>query len=241
MTSPSDILILLAAGSARRMQGVVSDKTTATLAGLPVFIHSLRAFGASGHIGRVILTYRDPEQLSLFKDLLARHAPDLRVDGWVQGGAERQDSVLAALETCADHRGLVHIHDAARPLVTPEAIRRVRAKAEEVGAAILASRSADTVKIARAGEAAVDSSPDRNLVWSAETPQVFRTTLVLDAYRKVAAARRKVTDDSSAVSMLGQSVALVENPDANLKLTRPSDLALAEMILGSRRGDESRK
>lgn len=234
MAAPSDILILLAAGSARRMQGVVSDKTTATLASLPVFIHSLRAFGASGHIGRVILTYRDAEQLALFRDLLAKHAPELKVDGWVQGGAERQDSVLAALETCADHRGLVHIHDAARPLVTPEAIRRVRAKADEVGAAILASRSADTVKIARAGEAAVDSSPDRNLVWSAETPQVFRTALVLEAYRKVAAASRKVTDDSSAVSMLGQSVALVENPDANLKLTRPADLALAEMILGSR-------
>lgn len=234
MPAPSDILILLAAGSARRMQGVVSDKTTAMLAGLPVFIHSLRAFADSGHIGRVILTYRDDEQLALFKEILARHAAQLRVDGWVKGGAERQDSVLAALETCADHRGLVHIHDAARPLVTADAIRRVRAKANEVGAAILASRAADTVKIARAGEPAVESSPDRNLVWSAETPQVFRTALVLEAYRKVAAARRKVTDDSSAVSMLGQSVALVENPDANLKLTRPADLALAEMILGSR-------
>ena len=235
MPTPSDILILLAAGSARRMQGVVSDKTTAMLAGLPVFIHSLRAFAGSGHIGRVLLTYRDDEQLALLRELLSKHAPELRVDGWVKGGAERQDSVLAALEACAEHRGLVHIHDAARPLVTAEAIRCVRAKADEVGAAILASRSADTVKIARAGEPAVESSPDRNLVWSAETPQVFRTALVLEAYRKVAAARRKVTDDSSAVSMLGQSVALVENPDANLKLTRPADLALAEMILGSRR------
>ena len=234
MASPSDILILLAAGSARRMQGVVADKTTAQLSGLPVFVHSLRAFTATGHIGRIILTYRDEEQLKLFQELVAKYCSEIKVDGWVKGGAERQDSFLAALETCAEHKGIVHIHDAARPLVTTEAILKVRAKALEVGAAILASRSADTVKIARAGEAAVDSSPERHLVWSAETPQVFKTALVLEAYRKVKESHRKVTDDSSAVSILGQNVALVENLDANLKLTRPADLALAEMILSSR-------
>ncbi|MFN5804263.1 MAG: 2-C-methyl-D-erythritol 4-phosphate cytidylyltransferase, partial [Opitutia bacterium] len=78
------------------------------------------------------------------------------------------------------------------------------------------------------------ASPDRSLVWTAETPQVFRTADILRAYRKVNEAGRKVTDDSSALESIGVEVALVENPDVNLKLTRPSDFALAEAVLRSR-------
>jgi NADH-quinone oxidoreductase subunit N len=101
-------------------------------------------------------------------------------------------------------------------------------------AAILAGRAADTVKIAKADSASVDTSPDRGLVWTAETPQVFRTAIVLKAYRKVAELQRKVTDDSSAVEFVGQDVSLVENPSVNLKLTRPADFVLAEAILKTR-------
>ena len=75
---------------------------------------------------------------------------------------------------------------------------------------------------------------DRGLVWTAETPQVFRTAIVLKAYRKVAELQRKVTDDSSAVEFVGQDVSLVENPSVNLKLTRPADFVLAEAILKTR-------
>ncbi len=110
----------------------------------------------------------------------------------------------------------------------------MRAKAFETGAAILAGRAADTVKIAKADSASVDTSPDRGLVWTAETPQVFRTAIVLKAYRKVAELQRKVTDDSSAVEFVGQDVSLVENPSVNLKLTRPADFVLAEAILKTR-------
>jgi 2-C-methyl-D-erythritol 4-phosphate cytidylyltransferase len=152
----------------------------------------------------------------------------------VPGGESRQDSVLAALNTCEGHAGLAHIHDGARPLVSTEAIRKVRAKAFETGAAILAGRAADTVKIAKADSTSVETSPDRGLVWTAETPQVFRTAIVLKAYRKVAELQRKVTDDSSAVEFVGQDVSLVENPSVNLKLTRPADFVLAEAILKTR-------
>jgi len=172
--------------------------------------------------------------------MLAAHPNgDLRIE-FVPGGDSRQDSVLAALTACEGHTGLVHIHDGARPLVTAEAIRKVREKAHEMGGAILAGRAADTVKIAKEHSASVGSSPDRALVWTAETPQVFRTSIVLKAYRKVSELGRKVTDDSSAVEFVGQDVALVENPSVNLKLTRPADFVLAEAILKTREALSSR-
>jgi 2-C-methyl-D-erythritol 4-phosphate cytidylyltransferase len=233
MSGPTDILILLAAGSARRMQAVVDDKITALLAGKPVFVHSLQSFLSTGLISRVVITYRDEAQLAKLRTQLAGHLPDTAVD-FVPGGESRQDSVLAALNACEGHTGLVHIHDGARPLVSPEAIRKVREKAKETGAAILAGRAADTVKIAKADSSSVETSPDRGLVWTAETPQVFRTAIVLKAYRKVAELQRKVTDDSSAVEFVGQDVSLVENPSVNLKLTRPADFVLAEAILKTR-------
>jgi 2-C-methyl-D-erythritol 4-phosphate cytidylyltransferase len=233
MSTTDDILLLLAAGSARRMQAVVDDKITALLAGKPVFVHSLQSFLSTGLIGRVVITYRDEAQLAKIRTQLVGHLPDTVVN-FVPGGESRQDSVLAALNACEGHTGLVHIHDGARPLVSPEAIRKVRDKAKETGAAILAGRAADTVKIAKVDSASVETSPDRGLVWTAETPQVFRTAIVLKAYRKVAELQRKVTDDSSAVEFVGQDVSLVENPSVNLKLTRPADFVLAEAILKSR-------
>ena len=164
MSAGDDILILLAAGSARRMQSVVDDKITALLAGKPVFVHSLQSFLTTGLIGRVVITYRDEAQLAKLRALLAAHLPSVAAVEFVPGGESRQDSVLAALNTCEGHAGLVHIHDGARPLVSAEAIRKVRAKAFETGAAILAGRAADTVKIAKADSTSVETSPDRGLV-----------------------------------------------------------------------------
>lgn len=234
MSPADDILILLAAGSAQRMQSVVDDKITALLAGQPVFLHSLHTFHATGLLSRAVITYRHEEQKARMQSMLIGHDfGDLRID-FIQGGESRQESVLAALTACEGHPGLVHIHDGARPLVTAEAIHKVRAKAHEMGGAILAGRAADTVKIAKEHSHSVGSSPDRALVWTAETPQVFRTAIVLKAYRKVAELGRKVTDDSAAVDFVGQDVALVENPSINLKLTRPADFLLAEAILKTR-------
>ena len=234
MNKPSDILVLLAAGFARRMQKVVDDKITATLLNKPVFFYSLNAFYATEKIEKVVITYRDAEQLEKIQTAYASfNFPHWKVE-YVLGGQSRQESVLAALETCADHTGLVHIHDGARPLITPAAINLVRAQALKSGAAILAGKSADTIKIAQKSGNAIETSPDRSLVWTAETPQVFRTSVILKAYRHVQATGAKVTDDSSAVATQGQEISLVENTDVNIKLTRPSDFTIAEAILKSR-------
>jgi len=231
----ADILILLAAGSAQRMQAVVDDKTTTLLAGKPVFIHSLTSFLSTGLIDRVLITYRDEVQRTHLQALIAQAQLPPADIALIRGGASRQESVLAALEQCDGHTGLVHIHDAARPLVTPEAIKKVRQKALETGAAILAGKASDTIKISKSQHQSVESSPDRSLVWAAETPQVFRTATILKAYRLVTEQGRKITDDSSAAEYVGQEVALIENPSVNFKITRPSDLVLAEAILAKLR------
>ena len=223
-------LLLLAAGSGKRMQGAVGDKVLAPLAGIPVVRRSLEAFVAAGGLEGAWVTYRDEAQ----RARLAAALEGLPVLGWVQGGAERQDSVLAGLEVIGGD-GWVAIHDAARPLVTPASIRKVLARATETGAAILASRSADTVKIARPGDAAIADSPDRALVWLAETPQVFRTDVILSAHRQAKAAGIRVTDDASAMAAVGKDVALVEGDAPNPKLTRASDLARAEALVAVRR------
>ena len=100
MSAGDDILILLAAGSARRMQSVVDDKITALLAGKPVFVHSLRTFLSTGLVGRAIITYLDDAQLAKLRALLAAHLPAATAIDFVPGGESRQDSVLAALNTC---------------------------------------------------------------------------------------------------------------------------------------------
>ena len=102
MSAGDDILILLAAGSARRMQSVVDDKITALLAGKPVFVHSLQSFLSTGLIGRVVITYRDEAQLAKLKAQLTGHLPTATRIDFVPGGECRQDSVLAALKTCEE-------------------------------------------------------------------------------------------------------------------------------------------
>ena len=222
-------LLLLAAGSGKRMQGAVGDKVLAPLAGVPVVRRSLEAFAAAGGLAGAWVTYRDEAQ----RVRLAAALAGLPVAGWVQGGAERQDSVLAGLEAVGSE-GLVAIHDAARPLVSPASIRKVVARAAETGGAILATRSADTVKIARTDGAAIADSPDRALVWLAETPQVFRASEILAAHRKARAAGIRATDDASVMGAAGGEVALVEGDGPNPKITRASDLALAAALLAGR-------
>lgn len=222
-------LILLAAGSARRMEGAVADKISAPLAGIPVIKHAHQAFLQAGGLTRLLVTYRDEAQRLKLEAALGASA----VAQWIKGGAERQNSVLAALEAC-EGDGLVALHDAARPLILSSSILKVLQRAQLTGAAILASRASDTIKLASPSGEKITDSPERSHVWMAETPQVFRLSIVLEAYRRAAREGQLFTDDAGAVSATGHDVALVEGDGPNLKLTRPSDFTLAEALFKAR-------
>jgi 2-C-methyl-D-erythritol 4-phosphate cytidylyltransferase len=220
--------ILVAAGSSRRMG---FDKLAADLAGESVLVRSILAFEACPGIAEIRVV-TNPEKFAGVAAAVAR----LGITKFVEtlpGGAERHLSVNAGLSRVDPDCDLVAVHDAARPLVTPAAISRCIAAAAEGGAATLAHRVADTLKRGNtAGE--VVEAVSREDLWAMETPQIFSTVLLREAYTAVLARGELVTDEVSAVAALGHPVKLVENPEPNLKITVPGDLAVAEAVLRGR-------
>jgi len=149
----------------------------------------------------------------------------------VTGGAQRSLSVKAALRAAAGDP--VVVHDAARPLVTPDLVERCLAALSDADCAIAAAPVTDTVKEARDGE--VLRTLDRTGLWAVQTPQVFRRDALeraLDQSEDVLAA---ATDDASLVEAIGGSVRIVEASPENFKVTTPLDLRVAELLLGERR------
>src|SRR5262249_51408882 len=144
----------------------------------------------------------------------------------IEGGAERSESVLKALEAAgAWHPQLVAVHDAVRPFVTPEQISAVIAKARETGAAILALPAKDTLKEVEQG--LIQRTIDRRRVYLAQTPQAFHYELLLRANREARAAglpAAMLTDDSLLVERMGLPVSIVEGTSQNVKITTQEDL-----------------
>jgi 2-C-methyl-D-erythritol 4-phosphate cytidylyltransferase len=208
--------ILLAAGSGQRMQGAVADKVLAPLAGRPVFAHSAAAFITSGIADYYVVVYRDQRQMME----LSAYAPTPSI--LVRGGRERSDSVRNALAALPDDIAYVFIHDCARPLVRPEQLVALHKIVRRENAVVLAHRVSDTIKEHR--DNARLRTLDRSRLWAMETPQVFARELIARAYALLP-ARRRVTDDAAAVELLGNPIALLENPHPNPKLTTPADLA----------------
>jgi|LauGreDrversion2_5_1035112.scaffolds.fasta_scaffold41579_1 2-C-methyl-D-erythritol 4-phosphate cytidylyltransferase len=215
--------ILLAAGSSTRMSGAVADKILAPLAGRPVFAHSAAAFAASGVADFYVVVYRDQRQMLT----LSAHAPTPCV--LIQGGAERQDSVAAALAALPADIAHVFIHDCARPLVSAEQLVALYKIVRREGAVVLAHRVTDTIKKHRAN--AHLRTLDRDRLWAMETPQVFSRELIDRAYARVAKKKLRITDDAQAVEGLDHPIALLENTEPNPKLTTPADLAYLEFLL----------
>jgi 2-C-methyl-D-erythritol 4-phosphate cytidylyltransferase len=220
--------ILLAAGSSRRMDGAVSDKILAPLGGKPVFAHAAATFVRSGVVDFFVVTYRDQAQMVG----LSAYAPTPAI--FVRGGAERQDSVAAALAELPDDISHVFIHDCARPLVRPEQLVALYKIVRREHAVVLAHRVTDTIKEHR-GEGRLRTL-DRKHLWAMETPQVFARELICRAYAKTAARGLSITDDAAAVELLKHPVALLENPYPNPKLTTPADLAYLEFLLTQNAG-----
>ena len=215
--------ILLAAGSSTRMAGAVTDKVLAPLAGRPVFAHSVSAFMASAIADYYVVLYRDQRQMTE----LAAYAPT--PSALVKGGRERQDSVMNALAALPGDIAYVFIHDCARPLVQPEQLVALHKIVRRENAVVLARRVTDTIKEHR--DDACLRTLDRARLWAMETPQVFARDLIVRAYARVASRGHSITDDASAVELLGHPVALLENTQPNPKLTTPADLAYLEFLL----------
>lgn len=214
-------VIIVAAGSSRRAG---FDKLAAPLAGLPVLCRSVQAFAEAG-AGCIVLVCPEERWEALRPWEQAGAVPMLRVDG----GARRQDSVCAGLAALPEGTRWVAVHDAARPLISPAGIRACLAAAQKSGAAACAHPVVDTLKRADDAACSLPEVVSRERLWGMETPQIFRAELLARAYDRVQASGAEVTDEVSALELLGHATTLVQ-VGPNMKITLPGDLELAEVL-----------
>lgn len=231
MTGPVAVVIP-AAGAGRRMGGL--KKQYLELAGEPVLLRTLRPFLAHPAVRWVVvaLPAEDVEAPpSWLRDLDARVI-------LAAGGPERADSVRRALEWVPEAAERVLVHDAARPLVSSELIDRTLAAVTAEQGVVAAIPIPDTVKEVDA-DGVVRATPDRGALWRAQTPQVFPRAMLVAAYAvdgDDAAAAGPATDDAAVVERHGGRVVVVDGDPANLKVTEPADVVIAEALLAQRAG-----
>jgi len=227
-------VILPAAGLGTRMAGA-QPKQFLALNGLPILIHSLRAFAAVERVTGIYVAVRKPE-IERVEAQIAEYgfADRVRI---VEGGDNRQESVSNALaQLPANADDIVLVHDAVRPLIDAATIDRTIDAVIEFGAAIVGLPAVDTIKqVERTAHGAlVTSTIPREFVVLAQTPQGFRFGLLQRAFAEATADGFVGTDEASVVERAGLPVAVVHGSQVNLKITQPGDLELAEFYLSQR-------
>ena len=220
--------IIVAAGSSQRMG---FDKLLALLGDRPVLAHTIDAFERTPSVGEIILVAR-AERVAEFEELVRQHSFK-KVRCVIPGGEQRHDSVRAGLKQVNESASHVAVHDAARPLITPEQIERVFELARVHGGAALAEPITNTLKRGDANHI-VTGGVSRENLFAMQTPQIFARELLDKAYAAIAADNLSVTDEVSAVEHVGAKVVLLPNEEWNVKITYPRDLLLAQAVLGRR-------
>lgn len=221
-------VIVAAAGSSRRMNG--ENKLMQELNGVPVLAHTLLALDRSALADEIVVAARE-EDLLLFGDLCRIYgvAKPVKI---VLGGESRLESVYRASLECREDAAFLAVHDGARPLASPELIDRTIALAHRTNAAVPAVPVKDTIKLVQDGR--ITGTPERETLRAVQTPQVFDAALLRAALEKVRLSGQTVTDDCSAVELLGKEIYLTDGSYENIKITTPEDLLLAAELLRQR-------
>jgi 2-C-methyl-D-erythritol 4-phosphate cytidylyltransferase len=225
-------VIICAAGKGKRM-GVGKNKMFLELNGVPLFIHTLRAFEHVHQISGVVLVVGHGEVEDV--QYLLKKYKIHKVKSVIPGGNERQDSVYQGLLAMkhSETPDIVLIHDGARPFVTKEEIEKVTTKALEQQAAVLGVPIKDTVKRIGA-EGCIEFTLNREWLLAVQTPQAFSYPLILRAHEEACEAGLQFTDDAALVERLGLPVHIVQGSYHNMKVTTPEDIDYAEYLLRRR-------
>ena len=219
--------IVLAAGEGRRFHPKV-HKPLVKIKSLPAVIYSLKILNRHPDVSGIIIAVNSNNVKDITKfisDYRIKKAKDI-----VFGGSRRQDSVRNALKSVDAKADLVLIHDAARPFIDSGIITRVIKAARKSGAAIVGVPVKDTIKETRviSCKLQVTRTLKRDNLWQIQTPQVFKKSLILEAYKRFGDS--ETTDDASLVEKLGAKVAVVMGSYDNIKITTPEDLIIARAI-----------
>lgn len=223
--TPNTAAVIVGGGSGSRFGG---DKLMVPLAGTPLIAHTLAAFDATGAISAIILVVpagREEEFRSI-----AGNAGISKLKAVVAGGRHRHESVLRGLKAVPAGIEFVSIHDAARPLITPELITRCLEAAVREGASSAASPVTDTLHRVD-GSGCVAGTEDRSSLRAMQTPQVFRVGEIMPLLDSMEGIP---TDEVSVAIAVGKKVFLVEHSGPNLKVTWPDDVVMAEALLLAR-------
>jgi 2-C-methyl-D-erythritol 4-phosphate cytidylyltransferase len=227
------VTIIPAAGFGTRMgrepeKSGTSRKQFMLLDGSPILVHTIRKFVACDLVSEIVVALRE-DDIPSFGELLNREG-FVKPVRLVEGGDTRQESVDNALAAVAPDTDLVAVHDAVRPFIDETTLANVIQEAARTGAAIVGIVPVDTVKQVRLNK--IHSTIPRERLILAQTPQVFRYDLLLEASRKAQEDGFVATDESSLVERLEQvEVSVVLGSDRNIKITRPSDMELARLFL----------
>jgi 2-C-methyl-D-erythritol 4-phosphate cytidylyltransferase len=225
------VALVVAAGRGERLE-VAGPKALVSLAGKPLVEWSVLALRAVPRVDQIVVAL-PPE------DLDAAPAEAIAV----AGGEVRSQSVLNALRASGEGDPIL-VHDAARPLATPELFGRALDELErsDVDAVIAATRVSDTIKELDADGQTVHRTLDRSRLWAVQTPQVFRRPVL---ERALGGASRELlsaaTDDAWLVEQIGGTVRVVDGGPNNIKVTTATDLRLAELLLAARTADQHRR
>ncbi|HVX11973.1 MAG TPA: 2-C-methyl-D-erythritol 4-phosphate cytidylyltransferase [Pirellulales bacterium] len=219
-------VILPAAGASSRFKDKNYKKPFAPLADRAVWLHSAERFLHRQDVKQLIVVIA-AEDRENFEFKFSSNVVILGIDV-VEGGKERADSIERAMARVKPDVDFIAVHDAARPCLADEWITRVFEAAEKSGAAILAVPVAATLKRVKGGNV-IEETVSRERLWEAQTPQVFRRQLLLDAYAKRGSFQ--ATDDAQLVERLGHPVTVVQGSSMNMKITTQEDLRLAEQAL----------
>ncbi len=223
-------VIIPAAGKGERFGGG-DNKTFAKLGGRPMFLRSVEHFINREDVCQTILVV-SPSDMEQMKEKYAANLAFMGVT-LVEGGDRRMDSVAKGLEKVSEEAGLVAVHDAARPCVTSDMIDAVFAEGGKSGAAILATPLHGTIKRV-SGAGVVESTIPRESLYEAQTPQVFKRELLVEAYQNLPEDAEELTDEAQLLERQGHPVSIVASDATNLKVTTKGDITLANAILKSR-------
>lgn len=231
-------VVIAAAGQGKRMGGSES-KQFLMLQGKPILIHTIQVFEQMADVEEIVLVVR-PEERQRCAQLIARYQLS-KIKQLVCGGAERQASVYAGLKALSgSETEWVMIHDAVRPFVTEEQVLRCLQQAKQDGAALLAVRVKDTIKMA-GEDGRVKETPNRKSLWAVQTPQAFSYASIMEAHAWAEAHSVTGTDDAMLLERQGKPVVIVEGGYNNIKITTPEDLQWAEWQLQKQEGENTAK
>lgn len=220
--------IVLAAGSGRRFGG---KKQFLELAGKPILVHSLVSFQETDCVNDVICVV-PKEDLILTEGLISEYRLS-KVNKVLSGGKTRQDSAAAAidyLENKQSPNDIVLVHDAARPFLSTDLISILIQQAKMCGGAVAGRRVTDSLKtVSKKG--VLQNSVPREGIWAMQTPQVFRLSILAEAYRRGTSDHFIASDDAMMVERLGVQITCIEGPPENIKITDTLDLRWAEYYL----------